>query len=84
MIGRGTEIKCATDTVASVCKFVLKQAVIDLGNFQRAVATQIDARSVKLSACLPKRLSPLVKKLPRVETRGSAPVGVWGYYYNFL
>lgn len=55
MTVRGIEIKFAADTVASVCKFDLKQAMIDLGNFQRDVATQIDAHSMKLLAWLPKR-----------------------------
>jgi hypothetical protein len=43
MTVRSVEIKFAADTVASVCKFHLKHAMTDLGNFQRDVATQIDA-----------------------------------------
>jgi hypothetical protein len=34
--------------VASVCKLHLKQAVTDPGNFQRDVATQINAQSIVL------------------------------------
>ena len=49
------EIKFAADTVASVCKFHLKQAMTDLGNFQRDAATQVAAQSMKLLAWLPKR-----------------------------
>jgi len=49
------EIKFTADTVASVCKFHLKQAMTDIGNFQRDVATKIAAQSMKLLAWLPKR-----------------------------
>jgi len=55
MTVRSVEIKFAADIVASVCKFHLKQAMTDLGNFQRDVATQIAAQSMKLLAWLPKR-----------------------------
>lgn len=61
MTVRGVEKKFAADTVASVCRFHLKQAMTDLGSFQRDVATQINAQSMKLLACLPKRYSTLVK-----------------------
>jgi hypothetical protein len=43
MTVRSVQIKFAADTVTSVCKFHLKQAMTDLGNFKRDAATQIDA-----------------------------------------
>jgi hypothetical protein len=61
MTVRSVEIKFAANTVAGVRKFHLKQAVTDLGHFQRDVATQIDVQSMKLLGWLPKRWSPLVK-----------------------
>ena len=61
MAVRSVQIKFAADSVEGVCKFHLKQAVTDLDSFQRDIATQIDAQSMKLLAWLPKRQSPLVR-----------------------